>query len=727
MKKYHCKLAITLLFISSISHGLTLKNNDFSITIEPETLKIAHENEVINKGIQQRTTQKIKATDDKASWYWPDRQMNVSARLEGQQLRLRFTTSQVQTFFWYQSPKDISALYMPLGEGSHIPTDNIIWQQYLLKEQNGIDTNYDLKLPLWSQQQNRVYSWLLINPFNNKINFSTQSKQLHMSSGHIFDQFNLEQPFDVILSVGNSPIDGALAYRQYLESIGEIKTLREKFTYIHDGYKLIGATHIYVWGKGLLDQQDIKDWQGLSQYLQSSSGKRIWQALEKDAQIAFKKITLAPPEEWQRPYLTNALNNAFQRIIPNSKAPYDAEFLQHQQMQAQKIKRFAALQLGPWLTASQNWGQGLSIPLINQLNIRGLDRIWLGVDNWVVTFYQSQAVDQALELGYLIGSYDSYDTGIPAGVNDQWLTAQIPFELRKKCAIVQKNGQKLPGFGGQGYYLNPGCMLNYSKNRIKNILELSHTNSLFLDVDGTAMVTNDYHPENRTSAQQMAQARNTRLEWIEKNLRIPLGSEDGNALTAKHLMFAHGMETWGFGWGDQSIHKDKNSPYYLGAWWPESEPATFFKKAKLKQPYLTVEFDPRWRLPLYQAVFHDTIISTHHWTFDNLKFPEVQTTRELLSQLYNTAPLYNLSRNTIQKRLPDILRSNEVYRPLHEVLWDKKMVGFQWLDNEGWVQKTTFSDGTVIMANFSKQAFNDLPPQSLKAILASGRVIQQSY
>ncbi|MEX6002226.1 hypothetical protein AB6H14_08565 [Providencia vermicola] len=99
MKKYHCKLAITLLFISSISHGLTLKNNDFSITIEPETLKIAHENEVINKGIQQRTTQKIKATDDKASWYWPDRQMNVSARLEGQQLRLRFTTSQVQTFF----------------------------------------------------------------------------------------------------------------------------------------------------------------------------------------------------------------------------------------------------------------------------------------------------------------------------------------------------------------------------------------------------------------------------------------------------------------------------------------------------------------------------------------------------------------------------------------------------------------------------------------------------
>lgn len=77
-----------------------------------------------------------------------------------------------------------------------------------------------------------------------------------------------------------------------------------------------------------------------------------------------------------------------------------------------------------------------------------------------------------------------------------------------------------------------------------------------------------------------------------------------------------------------------------------------FKQAKLKQPYLTVVFDPRWRLPMYQAVFHDTIISTHHWTFDNLKFPEVQVTRELLSQLYNTAPLYNLSRSTLHQRLP---------------------------------------------------------------------------
>lgn len=63
-------------------------------------------------------------------------------------------------------------------------------------------------------------------------------------------------------------------------------------------------------------------------------------------------------------------------------------------------------------------------------------------------------------------------------------------------------------------------MLSYSQDRIRKLLELSSTNSLFLDVDGTAMVTNDYNPENRTSAEQMTHARNARMQWIEKTLEF---------------------------------------------------------------------------------------------------------------------------------------------------------------------------------------------------------------
>lgn len=97
--------------------------------------------------------------------------------------------------------------------------------------------------------------------------------------------------------------------------------------------------------------------------------------------------------------------------------------------------------------------------MIDALRQAGLPRLWLGTDNWTAAFLHPQAVTAAKAAGYLIASYDSYDTAIPRGVNDSWLTAQLPTVLRETCAIVRADGSKKPGFGKQGYYLNPGCVL----------------------------------------------------------------------------------------------------------------------------------------------------------------------------------------------------------------------------------------------------------------------------
>ena len=97
--------------------------------------------------------------------------------------------------------------------------------------------------------------------------------------------------------------------------------------------------------------------------------------------------------------------------------------------------------------------------MIDALRRAGLPRLWLGTDNWTAAFLHPQAVTAAKAAGYLIASYDSYDTAIPRGVNDSWLTAQLPTALRETCAIVRADGSKKPGFGKQGYYLNPGCVL----------------------------------------------------------------------------------------------------------------------------------------------------------------------------------------------------------------------------------------------------------------------------
>ncbi|MCG6364529.1 glycoside hydrolase, partial [Vibrio fluvialis] len=149
-------------------------------------------------------------------------------------------------------------------------------------------------------------------------------------------------------------------------------------------------------------------------------------------------------------------------------------------------------------------------------------------------------VDSAKQAGHLIGVYDSYNTAIEKGINDSWLTAQLPDRMRENCAIEKADGTLQLGFRGNGFYLNPACELGYVKQRVQDSLHFGRFNSLFLDVDGTAMAREDYRSRSNETA--MLAAFNTRMQDIANTPTLILGSEDGNALTTQGLVFAHGME-----------------------------------------------------------------------------------------------------------------------------------------------------------------------------------------
>ncbi|MEG3130426.1 glycoside hydrolase [Pantoea cypripedii] len=720
-------LACLILFFTSPVNAVRLQQGGEVFDIDPVTLQIEVGNTVVNAPQSKQKVSELQTSANEASWSWPLRGIRIIAQARSHELRLVFRSTQVQQLSWFSLPPEASELLLPIGEGSRIPLDNPEWQKYLVHEQAEIDTNFDMKLPLWSQkQQSKTYSWLLLTPFHNKVSFSQAGGQLKMQSQHEFNRFNQQQIFEVLLYVGKSPLSGALRYREYLQDTGRFSTLREKIVIAPEGQKLIGATHIYLWGNQLLAPQDVKDWRGLLRYLQTPPAAALRRSIGADAENVMQQLRDQEPRGWQLATLIAGINSALMSQFPLNTTPDEDNFLQSQAQQARQVRELAQQQIGSYLVASDHWGQGLSVPVIDELKQAGLSRLWLGVDNWTAAFLHPGAVTRARVLGYLMASYDSYDTAIPRGLNDNWLTAQLPAVIRDTCAIVQADGSKKPGFAGAGYYLNPACVMSYSLQRMRTLTQLAGLNSLFLDVDGTGMVADDYQPSHPTGAADMAAARNTRMARFSHQLKLPLGSEDGNALTNRYLLFAHGMETWGFGWQDADMRHNRNSPYYLGAWWPDAQPATFFHPAQLKPLYRTVIFDPRYRLPLYQAVFHDAVINTHHWTLDNLKFPEVKTTRDLLSLLYNTPALFNLSRDTLAARLPDIIEADARFRPLHMVLWDKALTDFRWLDSDGWVQQTTFSDGSVLIANFSEQAFREIPAKSFEARLSDGQHLRFS-
>ncbi len=720
--------------------SITLHQKDQLLIIEPETLamtwKMGETTHPINQGGllvngQPQTAKTIETTKTSAQWLLMpsnikvniqfDQQANISFLYKGQTPK----RNQPITLTWFNLDEShTQTLFLPFNEGMRVPTDNKIWGKYLSEAHPGSNTTQDLKMPFWTFQQNNAYfTFLLIEATNNQLNFIASQPRLDMSALHQFTKLNHQQSFKIKISTGKDALSGARDYRQWRQE--------KKLTSPLNGSskpqfnKLIGATHVYLFGEGLISTMDVNNWEGLNRwYLKTfaSTGS----INDELASVNHEKNAF---NHYLKQLLVDQINQQVAKKFPTPRPTLKNNSISAQYQSAQNQKNWLQKEAGQYLTPESQWGQALSSETLKHLKQAGITKLWLGLSQWTPAFYQPQVVDQAKNQGYLIGTYDSYNTAIPPGINDHWLTAQLPAIIREQCAIVKADGHKKSGFRGHGYYLNPTCHLEYVLQRASDVVKFGRFNSLFLDVDATAMGREDYG--RGTTESDMLKAFNKRMLAISK--QVLLGSEDANALTTQGVTFAHGMETVGFGWTDKEMTTNRDSPYFLGQWYPDHRPEYFFKSAEVKEPYKTLLFSPIYRIPLYQAVFHDEVINSHHWHNDSLKFSNVQTERDLTSMLYNTPAMVHLSRSDANKvdsyRIKAIKHYQDGFMPIHEWLWNKALTQHQWLDNSGLIQQTTFNDGSRIIANFSPKE-KALPnktfieAETIIAYLSNGKVIK---
>src|SRR5262249_39246670 len=115
---------------------------------------------------------------------------------------------------------------------------------------------------------------------------------------------------------------------------------------------------------------------------------------------------------------------------------------------------------------------------------------------------------------------------------------------------------------------------------------------------------------------------------------------------------------------------------------------------------------PRFRLPLFETVFHDSVVATHHWSWPSLKTRDQAKTVELLELLYQVPPLYHLNIAEFEKRKPQIKRHYDFFSPLHRETALLPLTGFERLTPDGMVQRTVFGDKIEIVANFGTEDFH---------------------
>lgn len=117
MKYRLSALYLPLLLSASAASAAVLTDNNHQVFIDPETLHIAVADTTVSRGTEKQPVSDLTEYPRRVSWFWPDRDMNVTAVLNDTELTLTFTTNQPQNFQWFTLPDNtVSALYMPLGE-----------------------------------------------------------------------------------------------------------------------------------------------------------------------------------------------------------------------------------------------------------------------------------------------------------------------------------------------------------------------------------------------------------------------------------------------------------------------------------------------------------------------------------------------------------------------------------------------------------------------------------
>ena len=357
-----------------------------------------------------------------------------------------------------------------------------------------------------------------------------------------------------------------------------------------------------------------------------------------------------------------------------------------------------------FMAPPETWGGGVSPKMVHLLKAAGFDRLWLGSDGWSGFINRPETVAAAKEAGYLIGPYDSFNSVHRPDEPDTWETSQFGLELYQTGAVVNADGAKRRGFKKKGFVLSPDAARPFVEKRVARLMNDFHANSWFIDCDGFGEYFDDYSDKHPATQQSDMQSRISRMAWIRDTYGAVIGTEGCSAGVASTVHFAHGVMTPVIGWGDPAL-TGKQSPYFLGSYYPPGEPQVFFKPVPVKEEYRRIYFDPKFRLPLFETVFHDSVIGTHHWSWPSLKNRDDAKTVEMLELLYQVPPLYHLNPAEFEKRKAQIKRHYDFFSPLHRETALLPMTDFRWLTPDGAVQRTTFGANIEIVANFDTEDF----------------------
>ena len=238
------------------------------------------------------------------------------------------------------------------------------------------------------------------------------------------------------------------------------------------------------------------------------------------------------------------------------------------------------------------------------------------------------------------------------------------------------------------------CQPAHVREHVASELKTKPFTARFIDVTtaiGAEECENPAHPMTRT---QSRAAGCELLRILGDEFKLVVGSEQGVDFAVPVCDYFEGMLSPG---PCRMPHGRKGAN--RGDIFREGEEA---KNVTAEELARVTEFGlgERYRIPLFELVFHDCCCSHWYW-YDYSNRPlNLWKKRDLFNVLYGTAPMYIFDHRLWSEQKDRFVRSYRTTCPVARQTGYSEMTDHRALTADRRVQRSTFADGTVVTVNF---------------------------
>jgi hypothetical protein len=296
------------------------------------------------------------------------------------------------------------------------------------------------------------------------------------------------------------------------------------------------------------------------------------------------------------------------------------------------------------------------------------------------------------KIGFLTSRYDIYQDVWPpiyhdvTNVHDGW-----PEDL-----VIDKNGNWIKGwtikkvikeYPGGVICSIPG--LARAKQKIPQELKNKPYTARFIDTTTASPWRECYNPKHPTTRSEDIKYKMELLKFCSNDLGLVIGSEDGVDCAVPYCDYFEGMMSIGLGRLPDSGRNVAEVKYMTPT-----------------ENFLKYQVGEKFRIPLWELVYHDAMVTTWYWGDSSNRIPEVWWRKDLFNILYGNMPLWAIRDWEHWKEYKN--RFIESYRnvsPVFEKVGVREMLSHKFISDDRSVQETEFTGDIRIVVNFGEKTY----------------------